>query len=236
MRTPSLRKTATKDDQGDSLDAYYNQLSTVTILDKDLEFRYMQEYCSVNTPEDRKTTIREKVAESNLKLVFSLAKYLWKDKDKETLQELISAGNEGLLMAMDRYDPKYNVRFCTYAGHWVLMCMRKVQKSPVRHPTDKAPPKIFGEEAIPITAYEVNLYEVLEEDDDMQSLKTFSRFLTEREIYILNYSHGLLDHGQVKSLKDIGKKLKLSSERVRQLKTEAVKKLKTWVSKYSNPD
>jgi RNA polymerase sigma factor (sigma-70 family) len=216
-----------KEDQ-DSLDTYYNQLSTVTILDKDLEFKYMQEYCDSKTSDDRKTIIRQKVAESNLKLVFSLAKYLWKDKDKETLQDLISAGNEGLLMAMDRYDPKYNVRFCTYAGHWVLMCMRKVQKSPVRYPTDKKPPRILGEEAVPVGSFEMNLYEVLEESDDLDSLRTFFRFLTEREIYILNNSHGLVEGGNVKSLRDIGKKLKLSSERVRQLKSGAVAKLKRW--------
>jgi RNA polymerase sigma factor (sigma-70 family) len=212
----------------DGLDSYYNQLAEVTILDKELEFKYMEEYCRSTTSDSRKITIRQKVAESNLKLVFSLAKYLWKDKDKETLQELIAAGNEGLLIAMDRYDPKYKVRFCTYAGHWILMCMRKVQKGPLRLPADKAVPKILPEEAVPGEIYEVNLYEVLEQSHDLDSLRTWMRFLTERERYIVEYSHGLSESGQIKSLREIGKKLKLSSERVRQLKTEAVKKLHRW--------
>jgi RNA polymerase sigma factor (sigma-70 family) len=226
MITPVTKKQPTTE-VGDLLDVYYEELSRVVVLDKDLEFKYMEEYSNSETSVDRKNSILKAVIESNLKLVFSLAKNLWQDKNKETLQELISAGNEGLMLAMNKFDPKYKVRFCTYAGHWVNMCMRKVQKGPVRTPADKAAPKYLGEEKAPQGMYMVDLYELLEEDDDKASLLLWSRFLSERERYILEHSYALSSKN-FKSLKDIGKRLNLSSERVRQIRTEAVNKLRKW--------
>jgi RNA polymerase sigma factor (sigma-70 family) len=209
----------------DVLDIYYSDLSKVSVLHKDIEFRLLQEYVNPSTSSERKSTILKQVVESNLKLVFSLAKYLWKDQDKNTLQELISAGNEGLVAAVNKFDPSYKVRLCTYAGHWINMHMRKVQKGPVKVPVDKVLPKYVDSSIVPEGSYSEDYDSLLSDDKD--SIATWLRFLSERERFIVERSYGLNPFDPI-SLKEIGKKLNLSSERVRQIRTAAVEKLKYW--------
>ena len=62
--------------------------------------------------------------ESCLKLVFSLARKYWLDRDPESLQSLISAGNVGLMEAVDKFDPDRGARFASYASFWILMHIR----------------------------------------------------------------------------------------------------------------
>ena len=68
--------------------------------------------------------VREKLVESCLKLVFSLARKYWLDRDPESLQALISAGNVGLMEAVDKFDPDRGARFASYASFWILMHIR----------------------------------------------------------------------------------------------------------------
>jgi len=60
---------------------------------------------------------REKLIESNLKLVVSIAKkYLHKGLD---FMDLIQEGNYGILQAIENYDLSYDVKFSTYAVYWI---------------------------------------------------------------------------------------------------------------------
>lgn len=202
-------------------------------MDKDTEFNLLVEYSDENTTSDRKAIILNKVVESNLKLVFSLAKFLWKDKDKQTLQDLLSAGNEGLLLAINKFDPSYKVRLCTYAGHWITMCMRKVQPGPVKTPIDKPSPKYLDASLAPEGSYSLSEDDLMQVDDQSrEAISLWLRFLTTRERYIVEHSYGL-NPFKPASLKDIGSKLMLSSERVRQIRFEAVSKLRRWILEFN---
>ena len=101
------------------MDTYYNALSQVVVLDpsveKDLFRKYQKSKCQ---------NIRRQLIESCLKLVFSLARKYWMDQDPETLQALISAGNVGLLEAVEKFDPERGARFASYASFWILMHIR----------------------------------------------------------------------------------------------------------------
>jgi RNA polymerase primary sigma factor len=57
---------------------------------------------------------RNKLIESNLRFVVSLAKQ-YQNKGVE-LADLISAGTQGLIAAVDKFDPTRDNRFLTYAG------------------------------------------------------------------------------------------------------------------------
>ena len=46
------------------------------------------------------------------------------DQDPETLQALISAGNVGLMEAVEKFDPDRGARFASYASFWILMHIR----------------------------------------------------------------------------------------------------------------
>jgi len=211
------------------LDVYYEELSKITLLDRDTERRLLLEFVNEATGSKRKSRITELVIESNLRLVFSLANSFSK-RDPEKLPDLISAGNEGLMIALKKFDPSFNVRFCTYAGHWVAMSMRKVSgASLVKTPSGKP---------IPVYEDDVSLNfmsEVPDYDTEIQTVQTkvavetWSRFLTERERFILTNTASKC------SLRDMASALNLSSERVRQLKSSANSKLALWLS-YHFPD
>lgn len=65
---------------------------------------------------------RNKIVEGCLRFVVTLASKYTDDIDRR--KDLISAGNLGLLCAIDRYDPERSTRFLSYATHWVLLYIR----------------------------------------------------------------------------------------------------------------
>jgi RNA polymerase sigma factor (sigma-70 family) len=206
------------------LDVYYEELSKITLLDKDTERRLLIEYKQDNITEARKQRIVERVIESNLRLVFALANSFSK-RDPEKLPELISAGNEGLLIALKKFNPSYNVRFCTYAGHWVSMTMRKaLGLTLVKTPTGKSIPVYEDDSSLTFLSEEPDYVSDIQDIQSQVVMKTWTRFLTERERYILTNTAAKC------SLRDMAAALDLSSERVRQLKTSANTKLSLWLT------
>ena len=66
---------------------------------------------------------REKVITSNLRFVVTIAKQF--QNRGISLMDLISAGNEGLLISIDKYDVNKGTVFLTYAGWWIKQCIYK---------------------------------------------------------------------------------------------------------------
>jgi RNA polymerase primary sigma factor len=60
---------------------------------------------------------RERLIQSNLRFVIRRAKSF--TNRPEYIQQLISAGNVGLMLAIDKYDLSRNTRFLTYAEWWI---------------------------------------------------------------------------------------------------------------------
>ena len=100
------------------LSKYYARICKEEILSTEGEKELFQEYFSKETAEKRKEAIKAKIISSALRFVFKQAKYHSKN-DPTTFAELISAGNEGLLVAFEKYSLDRNVKFLTYAGFWV---------------------------------------------------------------------------------------------------------------------
>lgn len=212
----------------DIVDIYYNCLSRVEILDKASEKKLLITYKNTSCKKT-KEKIKDKVIKSNLRLVFGFAKKFWDQKDPVKLQELIAQGNVGLLLALEKFEPKYNVRFCTYAGHWVLMSMRKAHIGLIK--ANGKPLIIEEETSIPEKPYVQDFDSAIENIQQRHILNTWLRFLSERERYIIVNSFSLKDAAATsKSLRDMASTLNLSSERVRQLKTQALDKLALWLT------
>lgn len=118
LRTPTnyVRKRKLSSDDPNTA-RYFNEVRKEEILDAPAERRLFQQY-------KKKGDIqaRDKILGSALRFVIKLAKKYARDAD--TTKDLISAGNLGLLKAVDRYDPKHNTRFLSYATSWVLLEMR----------------------------------------------------------------------------------------------------------------
>ena len=74
---------------------------------------------------ERKTAI-EKLSYSKLRLVTAVAK-IFKGCGL-SMQELISAGNEGLILAAENYDETRGFKFMSYAVWWIRQSiMQKIQ-------------------------------------------------------------------------------------------------------------
>ena len=238
-KPPSLSKevlTLTDPLESDLLDIYYQSLSRVKILSREEETLALREYHNSTTLPDRKQQLKSEILQSNLRLVFSMAKGLWDKKDPELLADLIANGNVGLILALDKFNPEYGTRFCTYAGHWVFMTMRKSFRGVIRTPSGRPTPIIVGSENIPIGTYD----DTVEEDIDLAKRKWVTNlwlsFLSQRERYIVNKSYSLKDpYSKPHSLREMSRELGLSSERVRQIRAGALDKLKLWMT-YHYPE
>ena len=68
----------------------------------------------------------EKLSHSNLRLVTAVAK-MFKGCNL-SLKELISTGNEGLVLAAEKYDESSGFKFMSYAVWWIRQSiMQKIQ-------------------------------------------------------------------------------------------------------------
>lgn len=99
-------------DRSDSLlTSYLKNISKYKILDSDEVTRLI---CEAQKGDD---VAREQVIKSNLRFVVTIAKQF--QNRGIPLMDLISSGNEGLMKAIDKFDPERGVTFLSYAVWWI---------------------------------------------------------------------------------------------------------------------
>lgn len=102
------------------LTKYYEEIcERYPILSKEEENQHLEIYFSPSASAAQKAKARDILICSNLRYVFKRAKKYSKG-NVEQFEDLISAGNEGLLAGLDKFDPQSGVRLLTYAGWWVM--------------------------------------------------------------------------------------------------------------------
>ncbi len=100
------------------LSAYYQDIYKVPLLNREEEYDLFLELNDDGISEKEKNKIKDRIIKANLRFVFKQAKNFSRN-DPEIIGELISAGNEGLLVGLEKYKPSKEVRFLSYAGWWV---------------------------------------------------------------------------------------------------------------------
>lgn len=77
----------------------------------------------------QKQEAREHLFNCNLRLVLKYAHY-YHNNSKVPLEDLVSAGSEGLCMAIDRFRPyKYKTKLSTYAVLWIKLMIFRLLRS-----------------------------------------------------------------------------------------------------------
>ncbi|TWT45985.1 RNA polymerase principal sigma factor HrdA [Phycisphaerae bacterium RAS1] len=166
--------------------------------------------------------VKKQITQANLRLVVSTAKkHLSSVHD---FFELISDGNVSLMRAVDKFDYSRGNKFSTYA--WWAINKNFARTIPEqRHHQDRyrtGQEELFDSVALPS--------EPEAEDDQLAALRRkvedMLACLDERAREILRQRFGLEDHGQPQTLEQIGKRLGVSKERVRQIEARAMEKLR----------
>lgn len=195
---------------------------------------------------DRDPAALSRLVESNLRFVVSYARRY--RTAGVSLLELIHEGNLGLIEAARRFDPDRNVKFITYAVWWIRQAMMHALADQTRAFT--FPPKLlatFGygmadvslsdpigalaagertreyEDVLPDEQAGVD--DELIRQGDVDDLVDALGDLDGKEREVVRLRFGLEDD-EPRTLQEIGDRLHLSRERVRQIESRAKAKLR----------
>ena len=221
-----------RDEDASALGAYLREIAKLPRLTVDEE-RALGTKIQV----DRDEAAMARLVEANLRFVVSYAKR-YRGHGVSFL-DLIHEGNLGLMEAARRYDPAHNVKFITYAVWWVRQSLMHVLADSTR--AFSFPPKMFGIlHAGGPGGEDVSLSETLGdrlpveqspvEDElihqaDLDELAAALLDLEGKEQEVVRLRYGLGD-GEPQTLQEIGDRLHLSRERVRQIESRAKEKLR----------
>ena len=185
---------------------------------------------------------KQELLKSNLKFVFNVAsKYKGKGV---SLDELISEGNMGLIKAIDKFDYTQNIKFISYAVWWIRqsiqMCVKKRKEI--------TSIEVFENDLIGDNDFEENDITIIndvtsEYDDLMSDLNSSKKYFIENLLVklptrgkkIIQMYYGL-NNEEEKTLDEIGEVVGLTKERVRQIKEQCLKILRSEALMVDNLD
>ena len=185
------------------------------------------------------TKARNELLEANLKFVFDVAKRY--SGRGVPMGDLISEGNLGLIKAIEKFDESNDVKFISYAVWWIRHSMldaiqkRKLTES-VEIESGVSNDNVFAAKLADDEDDEVDGYNPSPFDDEGDTRdkmnkqnalinKMFSS-LNQREMKVINHYFGI-DGNKKMNLIEIGEELGITSERVRQIKGSAIKKMRS---------
>jgi len=177
----------------------------------------------------RQKELRDKLVAQNMGLVPAMARFA--NHSHVDFEDLVSEGNMALMQAVDRFDPSRGYRFSTYACRAILRSMSRYSKKQYRY----------------YQRFPVSL-EPSFEKDDRQERRRFDQIqdqahtvrmllgnqdtdLSETEAAVLSMRFPFTEHQRpAMKLNEIGEKLELSKERVRQIQNNALEKIRQMVN------
>jgi RNA polymerase primary sigma factor/RNA polymerase sigma factor len=172
---------------------------------------------------DEALAVKNDLVQRNLRLVASIAKRY--ASATETFFDLISDGNISLMRAVDKFDYSRGFKFSTYATWAIRRNFARSIPTEFRHrerfntgcddylDAAEAPPTDQFQEEQAQSEREAGVQRILESLDD-------------RERLIISDYFGLCRGREPVTLETIGNRLGISKERVRQLKTRAMDKMR----------
>lgn len=208
---------------------YFNDITKSKPLTREEEKRLSNRWKN-----KRDVKARNKLIESNLKFAANIAKN-YKGLGL-SYSDLIQEANAGLFRAADKFEPERGNKFISYAVNWIRESILTALKKRNALPSEE----------LPVEYNELETYEEVELNDETimddifideesdrereNDINTVINFLlqslTPREKYIVCKYNGINER-KPRTLEEIGKKLGLTKERVRQINEKAMKKLRS---------
>jgi RNA polymerase primary sigma factor len=232
------RRHAASGDDASTLAAYLREIGKLPRLTVDEEREL-----GARIQRERDEAAISRLVESNLRFVVSYAKR-YRGLGVSFL-DLIHEGNLGLIEAAKRFDPSRNVKFITYAVWWIREAMMHVLSEQTR--AFSFPQKLFS--VLGTASDDVSLNEpvtpggsrqfgdTLPQEQvppveqemihqaDLDELAAALSDLDGKEREVVRLRFGLEDD-EPRTLREIGDRMRLSRERVRQIESRAKEKLR----------
>ena len=239
------KRHAAANSDASTLAAYLRQIARVPLLTVDEE-----RSLGLRIQGDRDETAVSKLVESNLRFVVSYARRY--RGCGVSILDLIHEGNLGLIEAARRFDPSRNVKFITYAVWWVRQAMMHAMSDQAR--AFSFPPRLLatlGRQAVDVSLSDpggpadrggrpleigdllpddqASVADALMHQSELDELIHALGELDSKEQAVVRLRFGLEDD-EPRTLQEIGDRLHLSRERVRQIESSAKSKLRQSVT------
>jgi RNA polymerase sigma factor (sigma-70 family) len=197
------------------------------------------------TKEEEKEIFSNLTQQNITKLYGSCAKYVIKMAKRYSnrgipLDELIQSGSEGLLIAINKFKPEMGNRFLTFATSQIfceiIMLFRRANKGQKKE-KDKGSVS-FSSKTLSIDFIDnsgnmnlsdvivderINLEKETVDNDNLNRILNCLKQFSNNEQYVIINSFGL--YGKEKNLKEIAKELKISPQRVHQIRKRTINRL-----------
>ena len=213
---------------------YFNDINKLSPLSREEEHSLWEKYKKEND-----MSARDKIIKSNLKFVASVAKpYIGMGL---SYSDLIAEGNMGLIKALDKFDYEKGYKTISYSVWWIKQnILEALKKRNIINGDEITPSETFDEddeigddENVATEKYVDNFnFDNLKRSDDASTVRDLMESLTEREKQVVTDYFGLNSKEEM-TLEEIGKKMNLTKERIRQIKESALKKLRAEALKNS---
>jgi len=170
----------------------------------------------------RANAVKNRIVRANLRLVVSIAKK--HVGGPQTLFELVSDGNMSLMRAVEKFDYSRGNRFSTYAS-WAIIrnFARSVPREQHRMERFSTGHEEVLDIASALSTYDPNEVNIAELRESIDVVLT-QLLPTERKVLIDHY--GLDPDIPPRTFEQMGRYLGMSKERVRQIESRALKKLR----------
>lgn len=172
----------------------------------------------------------DKLVKHNLRFVITIAKK-YRSKTDVSFADLISEGNIGLIKAAEHFDPTRKVKFSSCAIWWIKASINEC----IERYKGNIEYNVVDEYQIANIAEKDMIYDDINEEfekkmNNLQSrrsaIEDLVKCLEEREKKIIMMFFGLGETAREMNLDEISKEMRLTKERVRQIKDGALVKLK----------
>ncbi len=179
---------------------------------------------------DEAVTVKNFLTRSNLRLVVSIAKR--HIRPNSNFFEMVSDGNMSLIRAIEKFDYSKGNKFSTYAS-WAIM-KNFARSIPAEHKQlDRF--RTGADELFQASMDRGSnpFQQELENKKQHQAIISILDQLDDREKRIIRYRYGLDDGSEPETLEQVGTRFGVTKERIRQLESRALKKLKKIASEES---
>ncbi len=171
----------------------------------------------------RAVAVKNQIIRANLRLVVSIAK---KYTDAaSSLFERVSEGNISLMRAVEKFDYTMGFKFSTYATWAIRKNFARSLANETRHSDRFRTSQEEMLDARPDWSSDPTLQLEAQRQRE-RHVKRIMRNLSDRERLIIHRRFGLGAGHEPRTLKELGVELGVSKERVRQLESRAMKKLR----------